>query len=72
MRCVRTNRSKVVGELIAKSRITLPGHPDPGLGEYRTDAPTTTPLAVYLMFVIAVSVGWTVRLFHVATAFLSE
>ena len=71
MRVVRTNRSKVVGELIAKSRATLPGHMDPGLGDYRTDAPTTTSLAVDIMLTLAVSLGWTIRLFDVTTAFLS-
>lgn len=28
---------------IAKSRVVIPGHLDPGLGEFRTDSPTTTP-----------------------------
>ena len=68
---VRTNRGKTNEMLAAKSRIVMPGHRDPQLGLYRTDAPTTSGLAVYVAASIAVSMGWTGELFDVATAFLT-
>ena len=54
LRMVRTNRG-LVGQLVAKCRIVAPGHKDPQLGEFRTDSPTTLPLAVRLALVIAAS-----------------
>ena len=39
-RMVRTNKSKEAMKLIAKSRLVVPGHLDPQLGDYRTDSPT--------------------------------
>jgi hypothetical protein len=71
LRFVRTNRATEIGKLIAKSRIVAPGHEDPGLGEFRTDAPTTDPLAVNLTKTVAVSLGWDAWIFDVETAFLS-
>ena len=71
MRYVRTNRGKNNEMLAAKSRIVLSGHWDPQLGLYRTDAPTTSGLAVCVAASIAVSMGWTGELFAVATAFLT-
>ena len=71
LRFVRTNRATEQGHLIAKSRIVAPGHEDPGLGEFRTDAPTTDPLAVNLTKTVAVSLQWEVWIFDVETAFLS-
>ena len=40
LRMVRTNKSKEAMKLIAKSRLVVPGHLDPQLGDYRTDSPT--------------------------------
>ena len=59
MRYVRTNRSKDVkaSALEAKSRLIIPGHTDPELGLYRTDAPTTTQLAVITAATLAMSLG---------------
>ena len=71
MRYVRTNKGRTDDALVAKSRLVLPGHRDPQLGLYRTDAPTTSPLAVYVAAVIGVSLGWIGRLFDVSTAFLT-
>jgi hypothetical protein len=71
LRFVRTNRALNMGKLIAKSRMVAPGHEDPGLGEFRTDAPTTDPLAVNLTKTIAASLGWHAWVFDVETAFLS-
>ena len=70
MRYVRTNRGCNNEALNAKSRLVLPGHRDLQIGLYRTDAPTTSPLAVYVAAVIAVSMGWIGELFDVMTAFL--
>ena len=71
LRFVRTNRALNTGKLIAKSRLVAPGHQDPGLGEFRTDAPTTDPLAVNLTKSIAASLDWHTWVFDVETAFLS-
>ena len=57
--------------LKAKSRIVLPGHLDPDVGEIRTDSPTTQPVAVRMAMIICVSRGWSCYLFDVTTAFLS-
>ena len=58
-------------ELIAKSRMVIPGHEDPQFGLFRTDAPTTSPLAVLVCATIAVSLDWGFEVFDVSTAFLS-
>jgi len=71
MRYVRTNRSKEADELEAKSRLIIPGHTDPQLGLYRTDAPTTNHLSVVMCAVIAISYGFDLETFDVMTAFLS-
>ncbi|CAE8613639.1 unnamed protein product, partial [Polarella glacialis] len=75
LRMVRTNKGKTaadaIQQLLAKSRLVAPGHLDPQLGEFRTDAPTTTPVAVSLAATIAASLCWKAYLFDVATAFLS-
>jgi hypothetical protein len=75
LRMVRTNKAKVIdgiiAELIAKSRLVVPGHVDPELGDFRTDAPTTQPTAIALASTIAASMGWTAWVFDVAAAFLS-
>ena len=56
MRYVRTNRSKNVKASEAKSRLVIPGHTDPEPGLYRTDAPTTSHLAVILAASIAIRI----------------
>ena len=70
LRYVRTNKGGLQG-LIAKSRLVAPGHEDPQLGQFRTDAPTTTPLANTLTKIVAASWKWKVWCFDVETAFLS-
>ena len=74
LRWVRTNKSKeldAASNLMAKSRLVVPGHADPDLGDFRTDAPTTNPVAVRLLKMLAVTRNWTVMVFDVSTAFLS-
>ena len=71
LRIVRVNKSKDPKVLQAKSRVVIPGHMDPGLGEYRSDSPTTTPTAIRLMKSISVTCQWVCYAFDVATAFLS-
>jgi len=71
MRYVRTNRSKILEILAAKSRLILLGHLDPQIGLYRTDAPTTSALAVYVAAAIAMAYGWIGEVFDVMTAFLT-
>ena len=71
MRFVRTNRSKNPEVLEAKSRLIVPGHLDPQLGTFRTDSPTTSPLAISLCVTVAVSKKWEGVTFDVSTAFLS-
>ena len=71
MRFVRTNKAKESGHLQAKSRLIIPGHRDPQFGLYRTDAPTTSGLAVMVVATIAAAQGWFIRFFDVMTAFLS-
>jgi hypothetical protein len=44
---------------------------DPQLGLYRTDAPTTSGLAVMVVASLAAGRGWYLRFFDVSTAFLS-
>ena len=70
MRFVRTRRG-VDDEPQPKSRLILAGHADAAIGLYRTDAPTTSHLAVLISTVVAVSHGWTGFCFDVQTAFLS-
>ena len=71
LRIVRTNKSKDPTVLEAKSRIVVPGHLDPGLGEFRSDSPTTTPTAIRLIKTLCVTFRWAAWIFDVATAFLS-
>ena len=76
-RYVRTNKSKKETELIAKSRIVVPGDVDPDgdiaveEGGFRTDAPTAPQLAFHLLCSNAVRRKWRLRTFDVKTAFLS-
>ena len=55
MRYSRTNRGEG-GALVAKSRLAITGHTDPTIGLYRTDAPTTSHLAMLLTAVIAINI----------------
>ena len=76
MRYVRTNKNKdakgaFAKALEAKSRLIIPGHTDPELGLHRTDAPTTTHLAVITAATLAVCLGFDIETFDVTTAFLS-
>ena len=71
MRFVRTNKGKDSSSLEAKSRLVIPGHTDPQLGLYRTDAPTTSHLAVIVCAILSMSLGWGIEIFDVTTAFLS-
>ncbi len=57
MRYIRTNKLKEAGNLQAKSRLIIPGHQDPQLGLYRTDAPITSGSAVMAVAAIAASKG---------------
>ena len=71
LRVLRVNkRGGVLLPLIAKSRIIVPGHLDPHLGDFRTDAPTCAPTAVRMAKVISASRGWSAVTFDVTTAFL--
>ena len=65
MRYVRTNRGEG-GALVAKSRLAIAGHTDPAIGLYRTDAPTTSHLAVLLSAVIVVSMDWSGYIFDLS------
>ena len=70
-RVVRVNKGALDGILRAKSRMVIPGHLDPHLGEYRSDAPTTAWVAVQMAKCIATNRGWMASSFDVSTAFLS-
>ena len=51
--------------------MVIPGHRDPQLGLYRTDAPTTSAVALTAVTAIAACLGWTGEVFDVMTAFLT-
>ena len=68
MRHVRTNKGQG-SKVEAKSRLVIPGQHDPQLGLFRTDAPTTSSLAVWVCASLGVAMGWTFEVFDVATAF---
>ena len=70
MRYVRTNRGDEL-KMQAKSRIVIPGHRDPQLGLFRSDSPTTSPIAMLLAAQIGLSMGWQGETFDVRCAFLS-
>ena len=71
LRMVRVNKGKDEGDLQPKSPLVIPGHLDPELGGYRTDSPTTSPIAVRLLKTLCVSENWVGWVFDVSTAFLS-
>ena len=55
---VRTNTSDNKAEIVAKSRIVVPGHNDQDLGQFRIDSPTAPQLALYFLRVLSASFGW--------------
>ena len=72
LRMVRTNKSGgLLLPLIAKSRLVVPGHLDPNLGTFRTDAPTTSLMATRLAKGVAAGRGWNAWSFDITTAFLT-
>ena len=72
LRMVRVNKqTKLLAPLIAKSRLVVPGHRDPGLGHFRSDSPTATLQAVRISKASAVHNGWKGYSVDVTTAFLS-
>ena len=71
LRMVRTNKAKEKEKIQAKSRLVVPGHLDPGLGEYRSDSPTTSPTAIRMIKTICATHRWKAFVFDVSTAFLS-
>ena len=70
-RILRVNKGALHGTFIPKSRIVIPGHLDPHLGSFRSDAPTTLWVAVQMSKCIAASKRWLATVFDVTTAFLS-
>ena len=72
LRMVRTNKAASPAiPMIAKSRLVVPGHLDPHLGEFRTDSPTCPATAVRAAKTVAAARGWEAVTFDVTTAFLS-
>eukprot|EP00971_Amphidinium_carterae_P351628 6492198-Amphidinium_carterae.1 len=68
-RMIRVNKDKD-GGLFAKSRMVIPGHLDPALGESRSDAPTVSPEVMCMLMSVATCRRWGVVTFDVTTAFL--
>lgn len=66
-RMVRVNKGAMEGILKTKKPN---GHTDPGLGSFRSDAPTTLWSAVQLTKIIASTHRWPAYIFDVSTAFL--
>ena len=72
LRMLRVNKAaSPLLPLVAKSRLIVPGHLDPHLGEFRTDSPTCPQAAVRAAKAIAAARGWGGVTFDVTTAFLS-
>ena len=79
LRYVRTNKDKSNKEenLVAKSRIVLPGHVDPDGdipvedGGFRTDAPTAPQIAFHMLCSTAVRRKWRLQTFDCKNAFLT-
>ena len=72
LRMVRTNKTGgLLMPLVAKSRLVVPGHLDPGLGMFRTDAPTVSLMSTRLAKAVAAGRGWDCWSFDITTAFLS-
>ena len=70
-RFVRTDKAKEPKNLGAKSRWVLPGHLAPKSDGTRTDAPVAPQLCLYILFSIAVLMGWQVATFDVGDVFLT-
>ena len=71
VRIVRVNKGAMQGTFLPKSRIVIPGHLDPHLGSFRSDAPTVPWVTVQLAKMVGVNKGWCFLIFDVSTAFLS-
>eukprot|EP00435_Cladocopium_sp_Y103_P057834 s201_g20.t1 len=72
LRMLRVNKqANQLLPLVAKSRLIVPGHLDPQLGEFRTDSPTCPQASVRAAKSVAASRGWGGTIFDVTTAFLS-
>eukprot|EP00435_Cladocopium_sp_Y103_P070035 s255_g34.t1 len=71
VRIVRVNKGAMQGTFQPKSRIVIPGHLDPHLGSFRSDAPTVPWVTVQLAKMVGVNKGWCFLIFDVTTAFLS-
>ena len=68
--CVNKNKDMTqVSKIFAKSRLVLPGHTDPHLGDFRADAPQR--ILWQFAFSSPVSRGSIMYVFDVSTAFLS-
>ena len=70
-RVVRTNKAEPGMELMARSRIVVPGHLDQDLGSFRNDAPTAPQLALFMTFTAAATFKWKLKSFDVEAAFLN-
>eukprot|EP00971_Amphidinium_carterae_P050827 1000886-Amphidinium_carterae.1 len=66
-RMIRVNKNRE-GGLFARSRMVIPGHLDPALGESRSDAPTVSPEVICMLMSIATSRRWGIVTFDVTTA----
>ena len=63
LRTVRVSKATSLAmPLVAKSRLVVPGHRDPNLGEFRTDAPTASAVAARMSKAVARARGWVTRL----------
>ena len=73
LRMVRVNKNGggLLLPLIAKSRLVVPGHRDPHLGQFRTDAPTASLVGIRIAKTIAMARNWNFHSFDISTAFLS-
>ena len=70
-RIVRVNKGAMQGLFQPKSRMVIPGHLDPHLGQYRSDAPTVMWVCVQLAKAVCATKKWRALTFDVTTAFLS-
>ena len=70
-RMIRVNKGMLSNSFVPKSRLVIPGHRDPHLGSFRSDAPTTSWTCVQLTKIICLTRKWTAAGFDVSTAFLS-
>ena len=70
-RVVRVNKGAMHGLFQPKSRMVIPGHLDPHLGQFRSDAPTSMWVCVQLAKAVCAYKHWMALTFDVTTAFLS-